>query len=136
MTTKEWFSRGRRLDAHINSLLSTRDKLWEGLTSTTARYTADVVDGTKDPHKFDALAAMEDMIDREVDRLYSVKQEILEVVLRLGDTRYQDLLMKRYVDIKTWEQIAVEMNYTYRRITQLHGEALKAAEGFIDDTSI
>lgn len=136
MTTKEWFSRGRRLDAHINSLLSTRDKLWEGLTSTTARYTGDVVDGTKDPHKFDALAAMEDMIDREVDRLYAVKQEILEVVLRVNDTRYQDLLMKRYVDIKTWEQIAVEMNYTYRRITQLHGEALKAAEEFINDTSI
>ena len=136
MTTKEWFSRGRRLDDHINSLLSTRDKLWEGLTSTTARYTGDVVDGTKDPHKFDALAAMEDMIDREVDRLYSVKQEILEVVLRLGDTRYQDLLMKRYVDIKTWEQIAVEMNYTYRRITQLHGEALKAAEEYIHDKSV
>lgn len=132
MTTKEWFSRGRRLDAHIDSLLRTRQKLRDDLTSTTVRYTGDVVDGTRDPHKFDALVDLEDMIDREVDRLYAVKQEIITVVLRLGDTRYQDLLMKRYVDIKTWEQIAVEMNYTYRRITQLHGEALKAAEEFID----
>lgn len=132
VTTKEWFSRGRRLDAHIDSLLRTRQKLRDDLTSTTARYTGDVVDGTRDPHKFDALVDLEDMIDREVDRLYAVKQEIITVVLRLGDTRYQDLLMKRYVDIKTWEQIAVEMNYTYRRITQLHGEALKAAEEFID----
>lgn len=131
MTTKEWFSRGRRLDAHITSLLATRDRLWESLTSTTARYTGDIVDSTKDPHKSDALVAMEDMIDREVDRLYSTKREILEVVLRLKDTRYQDVLMKRYVDIKSWEQTAVEMNYTYRRVTQLHGEALKAAEEYI-----
>ena len=136
MTTKEWFARGRRLDEHINSLLTTRDRLWDGLTSTTARYTGDVVDGTKDPHKFDGLAAMEDMIDREVDRLYDIKQEILSVILQLRDNRYRDVLMKRYVDIKTWEQIAVEMAYTYRRITQLHGEALKAAEEYIHDKSL
>lgn len=127
MTTKEWFARGRRLDAHINSLLETRDKLWTGLTSTTARYTGDVVDGTKDPHKYDGLVAMEDMIDREIDRLQTTKAEIMEAILQLQDVRYRDVLMKRYVDIKTWEQIAVEMNYTYRRVTQLHGEALAAA---------
>ena len=133
MTTKEWFARGRRLDAHINSLLETRDKLWTGLTSTTARYTGDVVDGTKDPHKYDGLVAMEDMIDREVDRLYDIKQEILAVVLQMQDTRYRDVLMKRYVDIDTWEQIAVEMNYSYMHICRLHGEALKAAEPIVKE---
>ncbi len=133
MTAKEWFSRGRRLDRHIESLQATRDKLRTDLTSMTARYDGDVVDGTKDPHKFDRLAEMDDMIDREIDRLYDIKQEIIAVTLRLKDSRYRDVLNKRYVDNKTWEQIAVEMNYTYRRITQLHGEALKAAEEYIPD---
>lgn len=131
MTTKEWFARGRRLDDHINSLLETRDKLWTGLTSTTARYTGDVVDGTKDPHKYDGLVAMEDMIDREIDRLYDIRAEILAVILRVQDYRHREVLIGRYIKFKTWEQIAVEMNYTYRRITQLHGEALKAAEEYI-----
>lgn len=133
MTTKEWFSRGRRLDAHINSLLATRDKLKASAESITQNYDGLVVDGTKDPHKYDGLVAMEDMIDREVDRLYTVKQEILAVVLQMQDTRYRDVLSKRYIDISTWEQIAVEMNYTYRRVTQLHGEALKAAEEYIEN---
>jgi len=133
LTTKEWFARGRRLDEHINSLLTTRDRLWDGLTSTTARYTGDVVDGTKDPHKYDGLVAMEDMIDREVNRLYDIKQEILSVILQLRDNRYRDVLMKRYVDIKTWEQIAVEMHYSYMQVCRLHGEALKAAEPYIPE---
>ena len=136
MTTKEWFSRGRRLDAHINSLLATRDKLKGSAESITPNYDGIVVDGTKDPHKYDGLVQMEDMIDREVDRLYAIKQEILAVILKMKDNRYRDVLTKRYIDNKTWEQIAVDMNYSFRRVIQLHGEALKAAEEYIHDTSL
>lgn len=136
MTTKEWFSRGRRLDEHIKSLMETRDKLYADMTSMTARYTGDVVDGTKDPHKYDALAVMEDMIDREVDRLYSIRMEIIAVTLRMADTRYRDLLNKRYLSNETWEQIAVEMHYSYMHVCRMHGEALKAAEEVIHDTGV
>jgi DNA-directed RNA polymerase specialized sigma subunit len=119
------------MDEHINSLIGTRDKLRAGLMSTTPNYGGDIVDGTRDPHKYDGLVAMEDMIDREIDRLYDIKQEILAVVLQMQDTRYRDVLMKRYVDIDTWEQIAVEMHYSYMHVCRLHGEALKAAEAVI-----
>ena len=132
MTTKQWFNRSRRMDEHINSLIGTRDKLRAGLMSTTPNYGGDIVDGTKDPHKYDGLVAMEDMIDREIDRLYSIKQEILAVVLQMQDTRYRDVLTKRYIDISTWEQIAVEMHYSYMHVCRLHGEALKAAEPLIE----
>lgn len=131
MTTKEWFSRGRRLDKHINSLLETRDRLYAQATSTTPKLSGEVVDGTRDPHKFDSLMVMEDMIDREIDKLYDIKQEILAVVLQLEDFRYRDVLMKRYVDIKTWEQIAVEMNYGWTQVHNLHGSALGAASELI-----
>lgn len=132
MTTKEWFSRGRRLDDHINSLLSTRDKLKASAESITPNYDGLVVDGTKDPHKYDGLVAMEDMIDREIDRLYDIKQEILTVVLQMQDTRYRDVLTKRYIDGLSWEQIAVDMKYDYFYVKgALHGNALKAAEEHI-----
>ena len=39
--------------------------------------------------------------------------------------------MKRYVDIKTWEQIAVEMNYGWTQVHNLHGSALGAASELI-----
>lgn len=134
MTTKQWFQRSRRLDAHINSLLVTRDRLWESLTATTARYSGDVVDGTRDPHKNDSLIVLEDMIDREVDRLRAMKLEIYEVIKQLEgvDTLCYDLLMKRYIDCKKWENVAVELGYDYYYVKgALHGKALKLAEPFI-----
>ena len=136
MNAKQFLSRGRWIEREITSLIRTRDETRDRLTHITQNYDSDGAQTTKDPHKFDSIAAMEDMIDREVDRLYDIKQEILSVILQLRDNRYRDVLMKRYVDIKTWEQIAVEMAYTYRRITQLHGEALKAAEEYIHDKSL
>lgn len=50
----------------------------------------------------------------------------------MQDTRYRDVLTKRYIDGSTWEQIAVEMGYDYFYVKgALHGYALKAAEEYI-----
>ena len=137
MTTKEWFARGRRLDMHIKSLMATRDKLWASAEAITPNYDGIVVDGTKDPHKYDGLVQMEDMIDREVDRLYAIKQEILAVILAMPDGTESDkanreVLTKRYVECSKWENIAVEMHYDYDYVRGgLHGKALQAATPYI-----
>ena len=137
LTVKEWFSRARKLDAHIDSLLETRERLYARATSIVAQLSGVVVDGTKDPHKFDALVVMKNMIDTEVDKLYDIKQEILSVILAMPDNTeqektYRDLLQKRYVDCLKWENIAVEMNYDYIYVKgALHGNALHAAEPYI-----
>ena len=133
MTMKEWFSRCRRLDKLLDELQQQRREEWERVTSVTANLTADVVDGTKDPHKFDRYAELDDMIASEIRELLDIKCEVKAVIMQIPDYRYRDVLDKRYIDMKSWEQIAVEMNYTYRRVTQLHGEALKAAEEYIEN---
>ena len=139
MTAKEWFARGRRLDMHIKSLQATREKLEASAQSTTSRYDGIVVDGTKDPHKFDALVQIEDMIGREEARLMEIKKEIFETICRMpsateDEKKYRDILMKRYVDCSRWEVIAVEMRFDYYYVKgALHGKALKAAEEFIPD---
>ena len=128
MTTKDWFSRGRRLDAHINTLLETIDREKQALLRMTANLSGVVVDGSRDPHRFDRLAILEDSINAEIDRLYEIKLEILDVIKRLDDMRYREVLTKYYINMKSFEQIAVDMNYSYVHITRLHGWALKAAE--------
>lgn len=132
MTTKEWFSRARRMNRRLESLQQQRREEYERITAITAKPSGDVVDGTKDPHKFDRYTELDDMIASEIRELLAVKCEVKEVIHQIPDYRYRDVLDKRYIGMKTWEQIAVEMNYTYRRITQLHGEALKAAEEYIN----
>jgi len=137
LTTKEWFMRVRRSDRRIDSLLQRKQEEWERVTSITANLSGDVVDGTKDPHKYDGYVALIRQIDEETDELYKAKQEVNSVIKQIPDIRYRDVLDKRYLGGKTWEQIAVEMHYSYMHICRLHGEALKAAEEYItDDKSV
>lgn len=133
MTTKEWFSRCRRLDKRIESLQRQRREEWEKVTSMTANLSGEVVDGTKDPHKLDRYAEFDSLIGAEILELLEIKCEVKAVIVQIPDYRYRDVLDKRYIEMKSWEQIAVEMNYTYRRVTQLHGEALKAAEEYLKE---
>ena len=48
---------------------------------------------------------------------------------KVEDINCYDLLYKRYVLYKTWEEIAVDMNYSIRKIYYLHGEALSQLYG-------
>lgn len=133
MTTKEWFSRGRRIDRRIDSLQRQKREEWERITSVTARLDGFPVDGTKDPHKFDRYSELDDMIGAEIRDLLDIKCEIKAVIQSIKDYRYRDVLDKRYVSGRSWEQIAVEMNYSYMQVCRLHGEALKAAEPIVKE---
>lgn len=132
MTAKAWLKRGWQLDREINSLLRTKEETRAWLMSVTASYTGEPVNGTRDPHRYDRLAELDEKIDRRIDQLVAVKQEIVDAIAQVEDSRYRTLLTERYMEFKTWEQIAVDMNYTWRRVMQLHGEALNSIGQVVD----
>lgn len=132
MTAKQWLSRGRGIDREINLLLKTKDETFERLISITANTSGDVVSGTKDPHKFDKLIELGDKIDQRIDELVRIKSEIFDAVSQLKDWRQREVLMSRYIRMKKWEEIALEMNYSYMQITRIHGEALSEIKDVIE----
>lgn len=125
MTTKEWLSRATNIDKEIGRLLRELRAARERAMSITARVDANRVSGTKDPHKYDTLVAYENLIDQKVDELYAVKQEILIAIDGVRDDTLRALLLERYINGKKWEQIAVNLNYSWRQIIRLHGQALQ-----------
>lgn len=125
MTTKEWLNRAKNIDAEIGRLLRERRKAWERAVSITSRLNANNVSGTKDPHKYDELVAYESLIDARVDELYAVKQEILKAINAVQDGTLRAILTERYINFKKWEQIAIDLNYSWRQIIRLHGRALQ-----------
>ena len=128
MTTKEWLMRAWHIDKEIQSLLSEQDEAFRRCTSITSSIRDVVVDSTKDQHKDAALvylAGYGEKIRKAVDNLYRTKNEILEAVNRVDNTTYRTLLCLRYLRFKTWEEIAVEMNYTWRHTHRIHSAALK-----------
>ena len=132
MTAKQFLSRGRWIEREITSLIRTRDETRDRLTHITQSYDGDGAQSTKDPHKFDALVELEDKLDAKIDELYRIKNEILDTIFRLDDPRERMVLKGRYVDMKTWEQIAVEMSYSYMQVTRIHGYALNSVKDVIE----
>ena len=123
---KAWLWRARGVDKEIKSLLKTRENEYSRLTSITAQLTGITVSGTKDPHKYDHLAELDDLIMQRCNELTAVKNEILAAIFQLEDQRYREVLKLYYVDCKTLEQIAVDMGYSFHHISHLKYEAIIA----------
>ncbi len=78
------------------------------------------------------MVEIESAIDQKVSDLVNVKAEILTAILKLPDWRERTVLKCRYVDMKTWEQTAVDMNYSYMQVTRIHGYALSHIKDVIE----
>jgi hypothetical protein len=65
---------------------------------------------------------------RMIDAMQKRRHKIIAEIQSLEDSRYIEILYKRYVEFKSFEFIACEMHYNYTWICELHGKALKAFE--------
>lgn len=75
----------------------------------------------------DAVSKYIDACDEaasELERLEALRIDIMHLIDNVTDDRMHSVLWRRYISGFTWEQIAVSMSYTYRRVTQIHGDAL------------
>lgn len=55
-------------------------------------------------------------------------REIRQQIGMVPDPTEQEILSRRYLIGQSWEKIAVEMGYSYRNITRVHGYSLKHFE--------
>ena len=133
MNAKQWLGRGRAINRQINSLLETKMIVRDRLTSTTQKYNSDGAQSTVNPHKYDSLIIIENQIDDLIDILLRTQAETLSVIYRLQDWRLREVLKSRYVDMKSFEAIAVSMGYGWRNIMKLHKKGLEEVEKIIDE---
>jgi len=126
MTPKEWLNRARTIDGELAALNETRELMIAQLTKSTQTLTGDTVQSTKDPHKFDDLGDLAYQIEQAVKTCHRIKTETLAEIQRVDNSVLRRLLVLRYLNGKSWESIAVEMNYSWRQIHRLHGRALMA----------
>lgn len=63
---------------------------------------------------------------RKVEALQAKIKTAKGMIEGLQNEDYARVLTLRYVEGKRWEEIACLMNYSYRHITRIHGQALAA----------
>ena len=73
----------------------------------------------------DKLTEMKEDLSDLTYTYWNRRQVIVKQIDSLDDAVSARILMLRYVNGYTWEQIAVEMNYSYVHTCRLHGYALQ-----------
>lgn len=129
---KKYLQQIRLYDSRISIKLEELQRLKEMVLRITPTLKDDVVSGEGNQDKLsDAVAKIVDLeveINRDVDRYVNAKQEISATLGKLTDPDQLRVLHMRYVQYKTWEQIANEMGFSYRWVCTIHGRALQEIE--------
>lgn len=79
------------------------------------------------------LVDAESRVSDELELLEATKRDVISTIGKITDGTLHTLLYERYINGKTWEQIAVVMNYSYQHIVHyLHPKALNAVKHLIE----
>ena len=129
MNAKEYLSQAFRLDQRINSKLDQVAFLRDLANKITTSYSMDKVEGTRQYNSKEYILVKiidyENEIDADIDRLVDLKIEITRLIRNVTDVDSQLLLELRYLNFKTWEEIATIMGFTFQWVHTLHKKALR-----------
>lgn len=78
------------------------------------------------------IVELEKELDAEVDALVDMKRVALERMKLMKNQTEKLILFERYFNGKTFEQIAVNCNYSWRQVHRIHGRGLKHFESVIE----
>ncbi len=129
MNAREYLSQAFRLDERINSKIQQVDSLNALATKCTTTLTGMPKNPSGSTSRMEdivvKITALQEEINRDIDKLVDLKAEIMEAIKKVENTEYQTILEKRYLCFLPWEQIAVDLGYNVRHLYRVHEEALR-----------
>lgn len=138
MKAKEYLRQIKTMDAKINTDIEELASLEALATKTTSVLGDERVQSSGSQQKMaDAVVKIADLrnrINEQIDRFVDYKEEVKNLLFEACDGDCISLLYKRYFQYKKWEEIAMEMNYTFRWVSGgLHQRALSQVQKVLDE---
>ena len=128
MTAKEYLMQVRNLESKMKILKEEIDTLREMVVSTGAiqQGERELSSGTQDKMAETICKINEKECEwNDLMREFALaRANVIINIQKLNNPEYEQILYKRYCQSKKWEEIALEMNYTYQWVCKLHGRAL------------
>lgn len=132
METKEYLQQIGRYDRLINNKLVELAQYRSMACSVSAVKNDERVQSSPSYDTMDKIVSkieqMENEIDMLVDKYIDNKRIIISQIDSMSDEMTYQILFSRYVEQKTFEKMAIEMNYCYKQIIRRHGKALQEFE--------
>lgn len=133
MTAKEWLNRGRALNKTIEGLEKAKMRAYDIAVGTAIELKEKVQEshGNSVENKLITYADYCREIDKHKTELFRILKEITGVIMQVEDSTLRNLLICRYINFETWNNIAEILHYGERQLYRLHRKALKKAGEFI-----
>jgi DNA-directed RNA polymerase specialized sigma subunit len=129
MTAKEYLQQLDTLRDEIESTNLALEKIFteaQGIKAIV--YDKDKVQVSPDNHSENFMVRLAELGDEyaQMQMKYKLERDKrIAMINALSNPIHVRILRKRYIDGKTFEEIAVALHYTYRHVTRLHGSALQ-----------
>ncbi len=136
MTAKEYLEKAYRLNQVIDIKLEEVSALRSLTTRVTTAFGEDKIKTSKKRSPMEdvlvRLMDLENEVNIDIDRLISLKKEIIETINQVDDYTLRLVLAMRYINHKSWEDIADDLLYDVRTIYRFHKQGLKEIEKILN----
>ena len=127
--TKEELMQYGSIELEVKQIKERIEYLEEKKTSIKSQVITDMPTGGGE--RTDILTLITKIEDSQIEliqkqsKLVDIMESIENTIDRLEDSTERIILRSRYLQCKKWEQICVELNYSWRQIHRLHSNILK-----------
>lgn len=148
MKARTYLERIKKLDANIDARIDEIATLDAIATKTTSVMGGERVQASASQQKMsdtvDKIVDLKQKLNDEIDRFIDLRNEARNIIEQACDADCHKLLRMRYIgkyneakkriEFATWEQIAVDMNFTYKWVSDgLHQKALAQVQKILDE---
>lgn len=132
MTAKEYLNRGYKIELQIQSKMEQLERLRAMATRTTTTLSDMPRPASPDPHKTEniiiKIVKLNAELNAEIDKLIDTKIEIKHTIDKVQDVDEKLILEARYLNFKSYDDIASMLDMSLENIFRIHSNALNTVE--------
>lgn len=128
MTAKEYLNRVRRQNYILKQTEKELNEIRADILTLRASSLSEHVSGSKNSDTADKYIRLESYMEKvnaEWDKLIDMRNAAKDLIGAMPDPMHRAVLYARYINDQRWEDIAMDMHYSWKGIFKLHGQALR-----------
>jgi hypothetical protein len=128
MTAKEYLNRVRRQNYILKQTEKELNEIRADILTLRASSLSEHVSGSKNSDTADKYIRLESYMEKvsaEWDKLIDMRNAAKDLIGAMPDPMHRAVLYARYINGQRWEDIAMDMHYSWKGIFKLHGQALQ-----------
>ena len=128
MTAKEYLNRVRRQNYILKQTEKELNEIRADILTLRASSLSEHVSGSKNSDTADKYIRLESYMEKvnaEWDKLIDMRNAAKDLIGAMPDPMHRAVLYARYINGQRWEDIAMDMHYSWKGIFKLHDQALR-----------